>query len=154
MIEIKKDSVTLSTGSNKQYDLPFLWLRDNCQCDECRIIETQEKQFLLHTVPVDISPTSVEIKDESLFVLWPDNHQSVIPLNQIEDSGKPRYPEHKLWTSDFTPRRFDWFEFLDNEDIALEALKTFVSFGVIILNNAPKVPVSYTHLTLPTILLV
>ena len=140
MIEIKKDSVTLSTGSNKQYDLPFLWLRDNCQCDECRIIETQEKQFLLHTVPVDISPTSVEIKDESLFVLWPDNHQSVIPLNQIEDSGKPRYPEHKLWTSDFTPRRFDWSEFLDNEDIALEALKTFVSFGVIILNNAPKVP--------------
>ena len=140
MIEIKKDSVTLSTGSNKQYDLPFLWLRDNCQCDECRIIETQEKQFLLHTVPVEISPTSVEIKDESLFVLWPDNHQSVIPLNQIEDSGKPRYPEHKLWTSDFTPRRFDWSEFLDNEDIALEALKTFVSFGVIILNNAPKVP--------------
>ena len=72
--------------------------------------------------------------------MWPDNHQSVIPLNQIEDSGKPRYPEHKLWTSDFTPRRFNWSEFLDNEDIALEALKTFVSFGVIILNNAPKVP--------------
>ena len=29
---------------------------------------------------------------------------------------------------------------MDNEEIALEALKTFVSFGVIILNNAPKVP--------------
>ena len=138
MVELKKDSVILSTGSNKQYDLPFLWLRDNCQCDECRIIETQEKQFLLHTVPVDISPKSVEIKDESLFVLWPDNHQSVIPLNTIEESGKPRYPEHKLWTSKFTPRRFDWTEFLDNKEIALEALKTFVSFGVIILNNAPK----------------
>ena len=140
MIEIKKDSVILSTSSNKQYDLPFLWLRDNCQCDECRIIETQEKQFLLHTVPVDISPKSVEIKDESLFVLWPDNHQSVSPLNKIEECGKPRYPEHKLWTSKFTPRRFDWSEFLDNKEIALEALKTFVSFGVIILNNAPKEP--------------
>ena len=140
MIEIKKDSVILSTGSNKQYDLPFLWLRDNCQCDECRIIETQEKQFLLHTVPVDISPKSVEIKDESLFILWPDNHQSVIPLNKIEESGEPRYPEHKLWTSKFTPRRFDWSGFLDNKEIALEALKTFVSFGVIILNNAPKEP--------------
>jgi len=140
MIEIKKDSVILSTGSNKQYDLPFLWLRDNCQCDECRIIETQEKQFLLHTVPVDISPKSVEIKDEILFILWPDNHQSVIPLNKIEESGEPRYPEHKLWTSKFTPRRFNWSEFLDNKEIALEALKTFVSFGVIILNNAPKEP--------------
>ena len=66
MFEVKKDSVILSTASNKQYDLPFLWLRDNCQCDECRIKETQEKQFLLHTVPVDISPKSVEIKDEKL----------------------------------------------------------------------------------------
>ena len=140
MIEIKKDSVILSTVLNKQYDLPFLWLRDNCQCDECRVIETQEKHFLLHTVPVDISPKSVEVKDESLFVLWPDNHQSVIPLNQIEDSGKPRYPEHKSWTSNFTPRKFDWSEFLDKKEIALEALKTFVSSGVIILNNAPKEP--------------
>ena len=140
MIEVKKDSVKLSTGSNTQYDLPFLWLRDNCQCDECRIIETQEKQFLLHTVPVDISPKSVEIKDEKVFVLWPDNHQSVIPLIQIEESGKPRYPERKSWTSKFTPTKFDWSEFLDEEEIALEALKTFVSFGAIILKNAPKEP--------------
>ena len=43
MIEIKKDSVTLSTGSNKQYDLPFLWLRDNCQCDECSLKIKYEK---------------------------------------------------------------------------------------------------------------
>ena len=135
MIEVKKDSVILSTGLNKQYDLPFLWLRDNCQCDECRVVETQEKQFLLHKVPIDVSPRSAEIKDESLFVLWPDNHQSVIPLNQIERSGNTRYPEHKLWTNKFTPRRFDWSEFLDNKEIALDALKTFVSFGVIILIN-------------------
>ena len=140
MIEVKKDSVTLSTDSNKLYDLPFLWLRDNCQCDECRVIETQEKQFLLHTIPIDISPNSVEIKDETLFVLWPDNHQSVIPLNQIEESSKPRYPERKPWTSKFIPRRFDWSEFLDNKEIATKALKTFVSFGAIILNNAPKEP--------------
>ena len=140
MIEIKEDSVIVSTGFKNQYDLPFLWLRDNCQCDECRIIETQEKQFLLHTVPVDISPKSVEIKDEKVFVLWPDNHQSVIPLIQIEESGKPRYPERKSWTSKFTPTKFDWSEFLDEEEIALEALKTFVSFGAIILKNAPKEP--------------
>ena len=140
MIEVEKDSVILLTGSNKRYVLPFLWLRDNCQCDDCRVIETQEKQFLLHTVPIDLSPRSVEIKDESLFVLWPDSHQSVIPLNQIEKSGNPRYPEYKSWPRKFIPESFDWLEFLDNEEIALKALKTFVSFGVIILNNGPKKP--------------
>ena len=69
MIEINQDSVLLSDGTD-QYDLPFLWLRDNCQCDECRITETQEKQFLLHTVPVDIVPESVEEKDNNIQIIW------------------------------------------------------------------------------------
>tara|TARA_Y100001970_G_scaffold173534_1_gene211964 strand:- start:4351 stop:5412 length:1062 start_codon:yes stop_codon:yes gene_type:complete len=140
MIEVKENLVRLSIGLDKKYDLPFLWLRDNCQCDECRIIETQEKQFLLHTVPVDISPKTVEIKDEILYVLWPDSHQSVIPLSNIKESGKPRYPGHEFWSSKFTPRKFDWSEFLDNKETAVQALKTFVSFGAIILKNAPKKP--------------
>ena len=92
MIEIKEDSVIVLTGLKNQYDLPFLWLRDNCQCDECRIAETQEKQFLLHTVPVDISPKSVKIKDEKLLVFWPDGHESLIPLSKIKQSGVARYP--------------------------------------------------------------
>jgi len=140
MIEIKKDSVIVSTGSKNQYDLPFLWLRDNCQCNECRIVETQEKQFLLHTVPLDISPKSVDIKDESLLVVWPDSHESLIPLIKIEQSRKSRYPKRKKWTTNFIPRKYDWSEFLEDRVLATKALKTFISFGAIILNNAPKEP--------------
>ena len=58
MLKIKSNSVTFSDGEIN-VDLPFLWLRDNCQCDECRITETQEKQFLLHSVPVDIAPKAI-----------------------------------------------------------------------------------------------
>ena len=54
MITVNNESVEVLI-EDKKFDLPFLWLRDNCQCDECRITETQEKQFLLHTVPIDIS---------------------------------------------------------------------------------------------------
>ena len=103
MIEIKEDSVIVSTGLKNQYDLPFLWLRDNCQCNECRVVETQEKQFLLHTVPVDISPKSVKVKDENLLVLWPDDHESLIPLSKIKQSGVARYPERKKWIGNFVP---------------------------------------------------
>ena len=140
MIELKKDSVIISSGSKNQYDLPFLWLRDNCQCDECRIVETQEKQFLLHSVPVNISPKSIEVKDETLLILWPDDHKSIIPLSKIEQSGTSRYVERKPWTDKFIPEKYDWSKFLDDTDFATEALKTFISFGVIILSNAPKEP--------------
>ena len=43
MITIKNESLNISI-KNQEFDLPFLWLRDNCQCDGCRIKETQEKQ--------------------------------------------------------------------------------------------------------------
>ena len=140
MIEIKEDSIIVSTGSKNHYDLPFLWLRDNCQCDECRIVETQEKQFLLHTVPVDISPKSVEVKDENLLVLWPDDHESLIPLSKIKQSGIARYPERIKWIGNFVPKKYDWSKFLDDSDVSTDALRTFISFGAIILTNAPKEP--------------
>ena len=147
MIEIRDNSVILSLGKNKKYDLPFLWLRDNCQCDNCRITETQEKQFLLHTVPVDIFPKSVEVKDNNILVDWPDDHKTFIPIKIIEESGSLRYPDHEEWPKDFKPQKFDWPEFLDNKEIAVEALKDFVKFGAIVLKNAPKEPNSLEFLS-------
>ena len=140
MIEVKKDTVKISIHSNKHYELPFLWLRDNCQCDECRIIETQEKQFLLHTVPVDIFPMNIEVSNGNLLILWPDNHQSIISLSTIEETEKTRYLEYKSWPDNFIPRNFDWSDFLNEEETSLKALNNFIKSGVIILKNAPKEP--------------
>ena len=137
MIEIKDDSILLSDGSN-QYDLPFLWLRDNCQCDECRITETQEKQFLLHSVPVDIAPKHVEEIENNINIIWPDDHKTFIPIDLIKKLHLPRYPKHSSWPNEFEPEKYNWSEFLDSKKTALEALKTFVTFGVIILKNAPQ----------------
>ena len=137
MIELTKDSIILTDGNNK-FNLPFLWLRDNCQCDECRITETQEKQFLLHSVPVDIAPKHAEETDKNIKIVWPDDHETTIPIELIKNSFKPRYPDQSEWPNGFEPQKYSWSEFLDNKKIAIEALKTFVTYGVIILKDAPK----------------
>ncbi len=137
MIELTKDSIILTDGNNK-FNLPFLWLRDNCQCDECRITETQEKQFLLHSVPVDIAPKNAEETDKNIKIVWPDDHETTIPIELIKNSFKPRYPDQSEWPNGFEPQKYSWSEFLDNKKIAIEALKTFVTYGVIILKDAPK----------------
>tara|TARA_B100001250_G_scaffold195024_1_gene167555 strand:+ start:894 stop:1961 length:1068 start_codon:yes stop_codon:yes gene_type:complete len=137
MIELKNESLHISI-KNQQFELPFLWLRDNCQCDQCRITETQEKQFLLHTVPVDISPEKVEQINESLLIKWPDGHDSIIPLSKILECGAPRYPDHVFWPKTFIPNRFKWKDFLDDIPTAIKALKDLISYGVIILKEAPK----------------
>ncbi|MBL88603.1 MAG: gamma-butyrobetaine hydroxylase [Gammaproteobacteria bacterium] len=137
MIEIKKDSVELTLESNVVYDLPFLWLRDNCQCDECRITETEEKQFLLHTVPSDIRPKSVEEKNDNLIIHWPDSHKSIIPIKKILRSSSQRYPKKESWPEDFKPQKYYWNQFLELDSLAIKGLQDFVRYDVIILKNAP-----------------
>ena len=137
MITVNNESVEVLI-EDKKFDLPFLWLRDNCQCDECRITETQEKQFLLHTVPIGISPDKVDMEGDMLLIKWPDGHDSIIPTSKILECGAPRYPDYKFWSKKFTPNRFTWKDFLDDVSTSIEALKDLVSYGVIILKEAPK----------------
>tara|TARA_B100001741_G_scaffold210439_1_gene174094 strand:- start:611 stop:1678 length:1068 start_codon:yes stop_codon:yes gene_type:complete len=137
MITVNNESVEVLI-EDKKFDLPFLWLRDNCQCDECRITETQEKQFLLHTVPIDISPDKVDMDGDMLLIKWPDGHDSIIPTSKILECGMSRYPDYRFWSKKFTPNRFTWKDFLDDVSTSIEALKDLVSYGVIILKEAPK----------------
>ena len=59
MIEISKDAVLVYEDEVLEYELPHLWIRDNCSCDACRVKETQEKQFILSSVELNITPTNV-----------------------------------------------------------------------------------------------
>ena len=65
-------SVKVVMNDFRALDLPYLWLRDNCLCDECRVPETQEKRFMLSDVPADLSPLSVALEDSELVITWPD----------------------------------------------------------------------------------
>ena len=137
MIVIKKNSLKIAIR-NQDFDLPFLWLRDNCECNQCRIKETEEKQFLLHEVPVNIKPAKVESNHENLVIRWEDDHKTTISLNKILQSCKPRYPKHKFWPKSFLPSKFRWADFLEDKNTAFKALKDFVQYGAIILKEAPR----------------
>jgi len=141
MIEIREDSINLNDDKTN-LNLPFLWLRDNCQCDECRIKETQEKQFLLHSVPVDIKPKEVKEIDNNIKIIWPDDHETIIPIHLIKDTFLPRYPNYEDWPCGYKPTKYKWEDFLDHKYIALKALKDLVAYGAIILNKAPQEPYS------------
>ena len=119
MIELKEDSIIFSINSNDVYDLPFLWFRDNCQCDECRINETQEKQFLLNTVPLGIKPVKALEVEDSFLITWEDSHQTIIPFEVINNSLQSRYPKHQSWPKNFIPKKIDWDSFLNEKNIAL-----------------------------------
>ena len=127
---VSKQSVLLT--------LPNLWLRDNCLCDECRNVETEEKSFILSTVSCDLTPSMVDLTEDILSIGWPDGHQSDYVLADILELSKERHAPSMSWKKGFQPEYVDWTSFLADDAIALEALTTFLQIGVMVIDGAPN----------------
>ena len=144
--QLSERSLQIFKNKKLQYDLPYLWIRDNCPCYICRIKETQEKRFILSSVPSDLRPQELNISKESINVCWPDNHKTIIQLKDIELLKKSRKPEKIFWTNNFSPKYFDWHDFLNNTETAIDAISEFISKGAICINNSPTTPNSLEFL--------
>jgi gamma-butyrobetaine dioxygenase len=135
-----KESIQIIDNGKIKYDLPNLWLRDNCQCDDCRVIESQEKRFILSSIDSKLMPVTVEYDGEKIQLIWPDDHETIIDLRTLTEFGKKRKPDWRAWEVNFKPDYFSWQEFITNDFKALDAIKEFIRSGVIILSNAPREP--------------
>ena len=143
--EINENSLKIN-NEETMYELPYLWIRDNCPCDDCRVKETQEKRFMLNTVPADLKPKTVDLTEEHIHILWPDDHETIIRLQDIKSLEKPRKPEKVLWTNNFVPNYFSWNDFLQNNETAIDAFSDFVTKGAIVIKDAPCISDSLEEL--------
>ncbi|MDC0088520.1 TauD/TfdA family dioxygenase [Porticoccaceae bacterium] len=143
-VELVEGAIVLrlkdGSGTAVNYDLPNLWLRDNCPCDNCRVPQTQEKRFILSSVAADISPQNVLIEDAELKIIWPDSHKTCYTLDSIRGLIQPTRSQQQSWPDDFIPPSYQWDLFLQNSTVATEALERFMRFGVILITDAPTEP--------------
>ena len=145
------DTLTAVWGSGEQTDLPYLWLRDNCGCSECRVVQTSEKRFHLFRVPADLTPAEVGIEgagsaDEAVSIAWPDGHRTRFRSSEIHGLlSLPRF-ELQYWDGGFQPRRFDYRRFLESDQAAAELIEEFLRTGVCVLVDAPTEPDSSEQL--------
>ena len=93
--------VQIVSGTNTRFELPNLWLRDNCLCDECRNVQTEEKLFILSTVSCDLTPSMVDLTEDMLSIGWPDGHQSDYVLADILELSKERHAPTMSWEKGF-----------------------------------------------------
>ena len=85
---MNESSLKIIKNSENLYNLPYLWIRDNCSCDQCRVKETQEKRFMLNAVSVDLKPKKVVIDKDIVSIEWPDNHETSINISELENLNK------------------------------------------------------------------
>ena len=148
---LKADALAADWADGERTDLPNLWLRDNCGCGECRVVQTTEKRFHLFRVPSSLQPLWVGIEhagseDETLAIGWPDGHQTRYLSSEIRSHlSQPRLDLH-YWDGEFQPRRFDYGRFLASDHAAAELIEEFLRTGVCVLVDAPTEPDSSEQL--------
>ena len=145
------DVLSAVWSRGERTDLPYLWLRDNCGCNECRVAQTTEKRFHLCEVPSDLRPSKVSIEHagsegEAISIAWPDGHRTRYRSSEIREFlSRPRF-ELRFWDGRFQPRRFDYQQFLASDHVAAELIEEFLRTGVCVLVNAPTEPDSSEQL--------
>ncbi len=134
------DAVRIVWLCGSSTTLPHLWLRDNCSCSDCRIAQTDEKRFLISSVPADIAPVSVTLVDDQLLLVWPDGHRSTFSGEVLRSYGSADADPLSPWPPDYRPTRCDYRSFLDDDAAAASTIARFIAYGAMILKNAPTAP--------------
>lgn len=121
-------------------EVPVLWLRDNCPCQQCRIAATTEHRFMVTSVDPDLRPLQVSISGADTAVDWGD-HQSYYSAQWWEDvqaQYRRHHPRPRRWVDGEVPVRFD-YEAIRGNDPKAEAdfLTAFGELGAVVVTNTP-----------------
>ena len=148
------DAMAAVWQGGEETSLPYLWLRDNCGCSECRVVQTTEKRFHIFRVAREIRPWQVTIErpgwdDEELAIVWPDGHRTRYGSLEIHclTGEQLRTRDHvRYWDSSFQPRRYDFGQFLGDDRTAADLIEEFLRTGACVLVDAPTEPDSSEQL--------
>jgi len=139
-LQVTSDSVNVTLEGGRFVSLPHLWLRDNCGCKDCRIEQTMEKRFLLHSVPLDLIPKSARYENDVLNLIWPDDHETAYAGEDIRALIGSQASSARLWGSEFRPKYVDYAAFINDDASAAVAIDDFLEHGAIILADMPTEP--------------
>ena len=136
-IQLHSHRAVLEWSDASTLQMPFLWLRDNCPCDDCRVTQTTEKKFILSDVPRDLAPAEMSLTEAQLDITWPDGHQTCYPLEMLQAFSQRHQKKWQPWPDDYQPRYFDFNESLASDVVARDMIEELANFGAVVLTETP-----------------
>ena len=148
------DAMAAVWRDGEETSLPYLWLRDNCGCSECRVVQTTEKRFHIFRVAREIRPRQVTIErpgrtDEALAIEWPDGHRTryeSLEIHRLTGGSLRTRDDVRYWDSSLQPRRYEFGRFLGDDRTAADLTEEFLRTGACVLVDAPTEPDSSEQL--------
>ncbi|CAD5125558.1 DgyrCDS13761 [Dimorphilus gyrociliatus] len=142
-------SVTWSSGSKSLF--PCVWLRDNCQSQDCFHPSTKSRLLTLDNIDTDEIPTNVKINcNNELEIVWKNNHVSLYKAEWLdkrrfeEDARKKRLTwlgtDMELWGSEMKNKvpvqQFQ--KILDDDNELYLWLRHLEKYGLVLIKDAPR----------------
>jgi gamma-butyrobetaine dioxygenase len=134
------------TSAEKASKFHYVWLRDNCWCDECRVPQSGERRLFTATIGDDIAPVEAALTDDGsvLAVEWNDGHVSSYRLSWLDENDYSNrsdaldYPV-TLWTSELPSLpRFEHAEVVGDTTVQRMYLEAVREFGAAIVTHTPS----------------
>jgi gamma-butyrobetaine dioxygenase len=119
------------------------WLRDNCPCNTCRILQTDERRWQPWLDVQRATVASHTLAGDGLHIVWSTGHHSTftdVTWKRIAlASRRGGYTMH-LWTSRYDVSRFGHDQVIGDMVTRRQFLEAFRRDGVVIVNNSPTTP--------------
>ncbi|MEP7114500.1 MAG: TauD/TfdA family dioxygenase [Ilumatobacteraceae bacterium] len=119
------------------------WLRDNCQCDECRIRQTDERRWQPWTEPAAAAVNTVEVIDGQLHLGWAGGHQSVYApadWDKIRTTGARGAWTARLWSAGYEVEKFDHHQCLADQITRRGMFEALRRDGAVVVTGSPTEP--------------
>ncbi len=135
-------TLPLKTGSATFH---YVWLRDNCWCAECRVVQSGERRLFTADISDDIAPAEAEFEGEALRVSWNDGHRSTYAAGWLathDYSHRGRVgPAHepRLWDATLSNvPAFDHADVVGTAAGQLAYLEAVRDYGVALVRGTPQ----------------
>jgi gamma-butyrobetaine dioxygenase len=119
------------------------WLRDNCQCHECRIVQTDERRLQPWTEPSAPTVSVADVVDGALRVVWGSGHQSTYAADdwaKIRATGHRGAWSARLWTAGYQIERYDHQQSIADQVTRRRMFEAFRRDGAVVVTGSPTEP--------------
>ncbi|KAM3958621.1 gamma-butyrobetaine dioxygenase [Aphomia sociella] len=136
----------------KNLSFPYVWLRDNCQCEKCFHQSAKSRILDWSNFDVNVKPQDVVMDEYTVQVTWTDGHKSKYDLNWLKfrsftTENQQMYkeaiykPKKATWKGeDFQEicSKHDYKEILNSDRGLYNWLHKLSVYGVALIQNTPN----------------
>lgn len=137
------DTVNVTFESGEVVNLHAAWLRDNCPCAECRILQTDERRWQPWRDVDSPQAASAAVVDGTLWVRWQTGHESTFTAKHFADIDRASHRgawTGRVWTSGYSVERFEHDAAAGDPVTQRRLFEAFRRDGAIVVTGAPTVP--------------